>query len=116
MRQITLLKFFNSQNSLTKAFIRFPFKRFRIINQSMEPLISDNSEVITFSYLFSKPKIGDIIVFNHNTPPFIFCKKITRVLKNKVWVEGENRKISIDSRKFGYVSKSNIEGKVILKY
>lgn len=82
----------------------------------MEPILLEKSEVITFPYLFSKPKVGDIVVFNHVVPPFVFCKKITKVVGSRVWVEGENKKRSIDSRKFGFIDAKNIIGKVVLKF
>lgn len=81
----------------------------------MVPNIYEREEVITLSYFFSEPKVGDVIVFRHIVPPFIFCKRIKKVTHDKVWVEGDNRKRSIDSRKFGFVDKKNIVGKVIFK-
>lgn len=93
----------------------FPFKRFKIKNDSMLPSFKEKDEVITFPYIFSQPKIGDVIVFRHIVPPFIFCKRIMKIMDDGIWVEGENKKISIDSRKFGLVERKNIIGKVILK-
>lgn len=81
----------------------------------MLPTLAERDEVITFPYIFSKPKVGDIIVFRHIVPPFVFCKKITKVLADGIWVEGDNKKKSIDSRKFGFVERKNIIGKVIMK-
>lgn len=99
-----------------KLLYSFPLKRFKIKNQSMEPLLLEKSDVITFPYFFSKPKIGDIVVFRHIVPPFVFCKKITKIVGEEIWVEGENKKKSIDSRKFGFIKYKNIIGKVILKF
>ncbi len=82
----------------------------------MSPVLKEKSEVITFPYLFFQPKIGDIIVFNNIVPPFIFCKKITKIIGDRIWVEGVNRKVSIDSRNFGFIDKKNIIGKVIIKF
>ncbi len=81
----------------------------------MTPYLHEHDEVITMSYFLFQPRIGDVIVFKHVVPPFVFCKRITKIAGDEVWVEGENRKVSIDSRKFGYVEKKNIIGKVILK-
>lgn len=81
----------------------------------MTPSLNESEEVITISYFFTKPKIGDIVVFRDIVPPFVFCKRITKIFNDKIWVEGDNKKISIDSRKFGYIEKSNIIGKVIIK-
>ena len=81
----------------------------------MLPVLSEKEEVITLSYFLLQPKIGDIIVFRHIVPPFIFCKRITRIVNGKIWVEGENKKLSIDSRKFGFIEKKNIIGKVVVR-
>lgn len=99
-----------------KLLAGFPLKRFKIKNQSMAPTLLEKSEVVTFPYYFTNPKVGDIIVFNHVVPPFVFCKKITKINGNRIWVEGENKKKSIDSRKFGFIERKNIIGKVILKF
>jgi len=93
----------------------FPIRRFKIKNQSMVPYLHEHDEVITIPYFLLKPKTGDVIVFKHIVPPFIFCKRIKKIVGDGVWVEGENKKISIDSRKFGFVDKKNIIGKVVMK-
>ena len=93
----------------------FPIQRFKIKNSSMSPVLKAHEEVITISYFFLKPKIGDIIVFRHIVPPFIYCKKIKKIFQDKIWVEGVNKKKSIDSRNFGFIDRRNIIGKVIFK-
>lgn len=64
------------------------------------------------SYFFKKPKIGDIIVLKKEK---YIIKRVSRVNKGGVFVLGDNRKESTDSRKFGWVNKKLIRGKVILK-
>ena len=81
----------------------------------MLPSLFEKDEVITLSYLFSIPKEGDIVVFQHIFPPFIFCKRITKIINNKIWVEGDNKKESVDSRRFGYINRKDIIGKVMFK-
>jgi type IV secretory pathway protease TraF len=81
----------------------------------MKPYLFAREEVVTMPYFFSQPKVGDVIVFRHIVPPFVFCKRIKKIINNEIWVEGENKKVSIDSRKFGFVERKNIIGKVILK-
>lgn len=93
----------------------FPLKRFKIKNQSMEPYLEERSEVLTFPYFIFKPKVGDVIVFKSIVPPFVFCKRIKKIIGDELWVVGDNKNKSIDSRKFGFVDRKNIIGKVILK-
>ena len=81
----------------------------------MEPSYLEKDEVITFPYIFSQPRIGDVIVFKHIVPPFIYCKKIKKIINDDIWVEGENKEHSIDSRKFGFIKRKNIIGRVIFK-
>lgn len=81
----------------------------------MAPAINEKEEVVTFNYFFSKPKVGDIIVFRHVVPPFVLCKRIKKIINDKIWVEGDNKKESIDSRNFGFINKKNIIGKVVFK-
>ena len=81
----------------------------------MEPLYLEKDEVITFPYIFSQPRIGDVIVFKHIVPPFIYCKKIKKIINDDIWVEGENKEHSIDSRKFGFIKRKNIIGRVLFK-
>ena len=82
----------------------------------MNPTLRVGDEVIVTSlYFLSKLKVGDVVVFKHTTPPFILIKRIIEVKNNKFWVEGDNKKKSIDSRKFGFIDKKNIIGKVIFK-
>lgn len=94
---------------------KFPLQRFKIKNNSMFPAINESEEVLTASYLFCRPKVGDIIVFRQVVPPFVLCKRIKRIVQNKIWVEGDNKKESIDSRKFGFIDRKNIIGKVVFK-
>ena len=94
---------------------KFPLQRFKIKNNSMFPTINEREEVLTVRYLFQRPKVGDIIVFRQVVPPFVLCKRIKKIVKNKMWVEGDNKKESIDSRMFGFIDRKNIIGKVILK-
>lgn len=81
----------------------------------MAPFLQEKDEVITIPYYFSTPKIGDVVVFKHIVPPFIFCKRIKKIIRDEIWVEGENKTKSIDSRKFGFIKRKNIIGKVVLK-
>lgn len=60
---------------------------------------------------FYEPKIGDIVVIRHNGLEKI--KRIKKIYYRKVWVEGDNKENSTDSRNFGPISRVEIVGKVV---
>lgn len=93
----------------------FPLFRVTIKENSMKPFLKDGDTIIVMKYFFSKPNVGDVIIFEHPTLPFTFIKRIKKILKNKIWVEGDNKKTSVDSRNFGYINKSEIIGRMIFK-
>lgn len=91
--------------------------RFKIQGHSMEPTILDGETVLVSSipYLFSKPKINDIVAFRKKKTGKIFIKRIADIDKGKYFVKGDNEKDSVDSRSFGWIDKKEIIGKVIYR-
>ena len=95
------------------------FSRFTISGHSMEPNISQGQTVLVSSipYFFSKPKVGDIVSFKKTGK--VFIKRISGTDPSddgeKYFVGGDNKKDSMDSRRFGWILKKDIIGKVILK-
>ncbi len=82
----------------------------------MYPLFSSGQEELVnkLSYIFRKPKIGDIIVLHRKKDKRYIIKRIVKIHNDQYFVEGENKKESTDSRQFGSIGKDNIIGKVIL--
>ena len=130
------------------------FSRFTISGHSMEPTLWQGQTVLASSipYLFSKPKIGDIVLIRHSGNPDLseaskissqnlqrvrrfwtrrvpdgnpssqndegsrfFIKRITKIDGEKYFVSGDNEKDSMDSRRFGWIEKKDILGKVIYR-
>ncbi len=79
----------------------------------MLPTLKPGQDVLVFNwaYIFSQPKIGDMIVIKLENKEII--KRVHYILGRKVFVQGDNQKESIDSRNFGAVDKSEIIGKVV---
>lgn len=79
----------------------------------MEPAILQGQTVLVSSipYLFSKPKSGDIVAFKREEK--IFIKRIARIEGQKYFITGDNKNDSMDSRKFGWISRKAIIGKII---
>lgn len=80
----------------------------------MAPTFKDNDVVLVnrLSYFLSRPKIGDLIVLKQRQ---YIIKRIKKIKNDKYFVVGDNKKESTDSRKFGWISKKEIVGKVFLK-
>ena len=64
------------------------------------------------SYFLSPPKIGDLIVLKREK---YIIKRIKKIKNNKYFVVGDNKKESTDSRRFGWIDRKDIVGKVLIK-
>ena len=93
----------------------FPFSIHLVSGHSMQPGLKEGSRVVVFrwSYAFSLPRIGDVVVFRGNDGK-CYVKRIVGVASNSEFaVEGDNKS---DSRKLLPIKKEAIIGKVIAKY
>jgi len=91
--------------------------RFTISGHSMEPSIKNGQTVLVslIPYLFSKPKINNIVALGERKSGKVFIKRIVKVDREKYFVSGDNKKDSVDSKDFGWILKKNIVGKVIYR-
>jgi nickel-type superoxide dismutase maturation protease len=91
--------------------------RFKIHGHSMEPTLKPNDEVLvsSLSYFFTSPKRNDIVAFKDPRDNKVLIKRITKIETKKIFVQGDNKKHSTDSREFGMIEKKAIIGKVIFK-
>jgi nickel-type superoxide dismutase maturation protease len=90
--------------------------RFKIIGHSMEPQIKNGESVLVSNipYWFKTPKINDIVAFKDNDGK-VLIKRIIKIQNGKYFVEGDNKEDSLDSQKFGFISKDKIIGELIFK-
>ncbi len=79
----------------------------------MQPNINDGDRVVVFNwaYSFSRPKVGDVIIFRSGDKTYV--KRITAAAKNEFVVEGNNKS---DSKKLPPVRRNAIIGRVAWKY
>lgn len=79
----------------------------------MFPTLKPGHEVLVFNwaYLFSQPKVGDIVVIRHNGREMI--KRIQKYHDRDIFVYGDNEDGSTDSRDFGPIPQARIAGKVV---
>ncbi len=94
-----------------------PFKIFVVHGHSMEPTLREGDRVLalTWCYLLSKPKKGEIIVFKdaEQTHDKYIIKRISKVQGHSISVKGDNKH---DSLKLKAIKQLHIIGKVIRKY
>lgn len=80
---------------------------------SMEPTLQDGDEIVVNSS--RKPQPGDIIVFKcydkcTQFPGEIMTKRLDQINENGcLWVLGDNREVSYDSRAFGALCADDFE-------
>lgn len=91
-----------------------PLFKFKIEGNSMNPTFKSGDSVLVnrFSYFFNKPKIGDLVVLKREK---YIIKRIARIKDNRVFIVGDNKSESTDSRSFGWLNKELIIGKVMFK-
>lgn len=84
---------------------------YKISGHSMLPYLTPGDRVFVSSipFLFSKPKIGDVVVLAKDGKMLI--KRIVRILNKKYYLEGDNKS---DSLKIEPIERNQILGKVIM--
>jgi len=90
--------------------------RFKITGHSMEPFLLNSQTVLASSipFIFSKPKVGDVVVFRYQNKHFI--KRISKIKGDSLFLKGDNKEDSLDSKKFGWIDRKNIFGKIFFKF
>jgi nickel-type superoxide dismutase maturation protease len=93
--------------------MKAPISRFTVYGNSMIPTLHSGQDVLSFNwaYIGRKPKVGEIIVLSLNGRDLI--KRIEKIMGDEVWVMGDNRAESTDSRDFGTVAIESVVGKVV---
>ncbi len=81
----------------------------------MEPSLLNTQIVFASSapFIFSKPKVGDIVVFKVDDR--IYIKRVKEIKNQRFSLNGDNKKDSLDSKEIGWINKEDIIGKVIYK-
>lgn len=77
----------------------------------MFPALKEGQDVLVWTWFF-KLKAGDIVVIKIRGKEII--KRIKKIKGSQIFIEGDNKAESTDSRNFGPIKDSGIVGKVIL--
>jgi phage repressor protein C with HTH and peptisase S24 domain len=59
-----------------------------------------------------RPRPGQVVVLHRDKP---LIKRIVRLTREEVWVEGDNPGFSTDSRHFGPVARTALEAVIVAK-
>jgi len=86
-----------------------PFLIRRVVGLSMSPNLKPGRIILGLS--LGKPKVGELIIFNHDGLEKI--KRVDKIETNTVFVLGDNPSQSTDSRQFGNVDSSQIIARVL---
>ena len=83
-----------------------------VSGHSMSPSLKEGDIVFFKMYKEgkSKPKPGQIVIFNHPLKNIICIKRISVVNQNNIEVLGDNIEFSEDSNKFGLLKNEKIIG------
>jgi nickel-type superoxide dismutase maturation protease len=89
--------------------------KYRVSGHSMIPTYHSGDTVLISSlpFLFTKPKIGYVIVFKKGD--ICLIKRVKKIVSQGLIVEGDNKKDSLKSSQMGVISPKLILGKVIIK-
>ena len=101
---------------LILIFILIHFRLVFVQGCSMEPTLKQNDMLIV-NTLNKSPEIGDIVIIK----PLIYfsnnyvIKRVTKITDSQVFVEGDNKDHSYDSRMVGWIDKKDLLGTIIFK-
>lgn len=87
-----------------------PISKFTVHGKSMLPALEDGQDVVSVNW-FYKVKVGDIVVIKVNGKEMV--KRVQKIQGQQVFIQGDNKEESTDSRQFGPVSMDQIVGKVV---
>ena len=88
----------------------WPIGLYRVDGQSMLPTYGHYDLLIGWRWFTPGP--GQVVVADHD---LMIIKRITKADSKGYWLEGDNSDLSTDSRTFGYVTRSQLRARVILR-
>ena len=89
----------------------FPIMIYKVAERSMEPAIKEGSYLVVNCW-YRKVAAKEIVVLRANG--MVMVKRIDRIEGSRIFVVGDNRESSMDSRKLGWMDRKDIVGKLIV--
>lgn len=106
------MRFFTSFRMTAKVFSNVsPILVFTVVGKSMEPTFHEGEKVLVVRFLPLQK--GNVAAIKDPRDGRLLLKRITKIGWEEIFVEGDNKGKSTDSRHFGWISKRLIVGKVI---
>jgi phage repressor protein C with HTH and peptisase S24 domain len=88
----------------------WPLALRKVEGHSMEPRLLDG-RVVLVNRWFTPIKVGDIVVVRHDGKEKI--KRITQLNGEQVFISGDNRLQSTDSKDFGWLNRNVVIAKLL---
>ncbi len=76
----------------------------------MEPALHHNDLVVGWRWFH--PRVGQVVIVRTLERPLI--KRIVRIEGEKIWVEGDNKTASTDSRQLGHFLRADLAAKFLI--
>lgn len=101
--------------SLKQFFLKIsPFIFYSVSGRSMYPSFIHGQIVLAQKkWFFCFYRKGDVIIFTDPIKHLRIIKRIQKIKKESLYLIGDNKKESTDSRNFGWIDKKYTIGKVI---
>lgn len=119
----TLLVLLNASIIVTSHLYKdswFGFAFYHIPSVSMSPTLEkgDVTLIDTWVYKNQAPQVSDIIIVKRSENSLVLAKRVTQTQiknnKTELFIEGDNKQRSIDSRRFSWITSGYLIGKVEL--
>lgn len=81
----------------------------KVVGRSMLPMLADGQVLVCWKN--AAIRRGDVVIVHHNGMEKI--KRLKTIRTHHVYIVGDNRAASTDSRHFGWISRDAVVGRVI---
>ena len=94
------------------------FKAVELRGDSMSPNFIDGDWLL-FRLLPANVRVGKVVLVQRQSDlgtDFLQVKRVTKVNEVGIWVEGDNKSASTDSRSWGALDSTEVIGKLLFRY